>query len=620
MATYKQVAYGSQGSDVKSLQEMLNTNGYKLDVDGIFGVKTQAAVKDYQKKNNLAVDGIVGTNTWGALTKVSPNAATTTNATTTAKKTPSTTDPNIAAIKSNVATIRDNVSQNNATQNNATQNSNFTYQQYQESDAVKQAQALLQQQLDSKPGAYQSQWQTQLDEAMNKILNREKFSYDLNGDALYQQYKDQYMLQGQQAMMDTMGQAAMMTGGYGNSYAQSVGQQAYQGQLQNLNNIVPELYQMALDKYQMEGQDLYNQYGLIADKDNQDYGRYRDQVSDWNAETNRLQNQYNTERDFDYGKYADDRNFNYGQFVDDRNFQYQQDRDAVADSQWDKSFQYQQDRDAIADSQWEQSFQYQQDRDKVSDSQWEQSFQYQQDRDKVSDSQWQQQFDEALRQYNESFQYQKDRDAVADSQWNQSFQYQQDRDKVADSQWDQSFQYQQDRDKVSDSQWDQSFEYQQGRDEVADSQWQKEFEEAQRQFNVKNNISTSTGSSSSSSSSGGGGGYNTHGYTAEQIKQLQQAAGIKVDGIWGPQTEAAYNSGYRPTQEQPKTPATDTSVYTGLLNSVSTAKGAYSKQSATERQAAYKEAVENINDAYNRGAITAAQKAELLKIATPSAR
>ena len=619
MATYKQVAYGSQGSDVKSLQEKLNSNGYKLDVDGIFGVKTQAAVKDYQKKNNLAVDGIVGTNTWGALTKVSPNAATTTNATT-GKQTPSTTDPNIAAIKSNVATIRDNVSQNNATQNNATQNSNFTYQQYQESDAVKQAQAMLQQQLDSKPGAYQSQWQTQLDEAMNKILNREKFSYDLNGDALYQQYKDQYMLQGQQAMMDTMGQASMMTGGYGNSYAQSVGQQAYQGQLQNLNNIVPELYQMALDKYQMEGQDLYNQYGLIADKDSQDYGRYRDQVSDWNAETNRLQNQYNTERDFDYGKYADDRNFNYGQFVDDRNFQYQQDRDAVADSQWDKSFQYQQDRDAIADSQWEQSFQYQQDRDKVSDSQWEQSFQYQQDRDKVSDSQWQQQFDEALRQYNESFQYQKDRDAVADSQWNQSFQYQQDRDKVADSQWDQSFQYQQDRDKVSDSQWDQSFEYQQGRDEVADSQWEKEFAEAQRQFNVKNNVSTSTGSSSSSSSSGGGGGgYNTHGYTTEQIKQLQQAAGIKVDGIWGPQTEAAYNSGYRPTQT-PTAPTTNDAYYEDLLGAVSTAKGAYNKQSTTKRQEVYQELVAGINDAYKNGQITAAQKADLLKIATPSSR
>ena len=38
-----------------------------------------------------------------------------------------------------------------------------------------------------KPGAYVSKWQQMLDAAMEKILNREKFSYDLNGDALYRQ-------------------------------------------------------------------------------------------------------------------------------------------------------------------------------------------------------------------------------------------------------------------------------------------------------------------------------------------------------------------------------------------------------------------------------------------------
>ena len=87
-------------------------------------------------------------------------------------------------------------------------------------------------------GQYQSPWQTQLNDTISKILNREKFSYDLNGDALYQQYKDQYVNQGQQAMMDTMGQAQAMTGGYGNSYAQTVGQQTYQGYLQQLNDIL----------------------------------------------------------------------------------------------------------------------------------------------------------------------------------------------------------------------------------------------------------------------------------------------------------------------------------------------------------------------------------------------
>lgn len=123
---------------------------------------------------------------------------------------------------------------------------------------------------------YKSQWQTQLDDTMNKIMNREKFSYDLNGDALWKTYKDQYQTGGKMAMMDTMGQAAALTGGYGNSYAQGVGQQAYQGYMQGLNDKIPELYQMALDSYNREGDALLQQYGLMADRESTDYGRYID--------------------------------------------------------------------------------------------------------------------------------------------------------------------------------------------------------------------------------------------------------------------------------------------------------------------------------------------------------
>ena len=198
---------------------------------------------------------------------------------------------------------------------------------YQPSDTVAQAEKLLQQQMANKPGEYSSPWQAQLNDAIQKILNREKFSYDLNGDALYQQYKDQYTTQGKMAMMDTMGQAAALTGGYGNSYAQSVGQQTYQGYLQQLNDRVPELYQLALNQYQAEGDAMYNQASLMAQMDEQDYGRYRDQVSDYNAELDRLYNQYNTERDYDYSLYADDRNFNY-----------QLERDKTADEQWQTEF------------------------------------------------------------------------------------------------------------------------------------------------------------------------------------------------------------------------------------------------------------------------------------------
>ena len=67
----------------------------------------------------------------------------------------------------------------------------------------------------------------QLRAVRDKVLNRSPFTYDMNEDMLYQQYKDSYTRQGKLAMQDTMGQAAALTGGYGNSYATTAGQQTY---------------------------------------------------------------------------------------------------------------------------------------------------------------------------------------------------------------------------------------------------------------------------------------------------------------------------------------------------------------------------------------------------------
>lgn len=59
---------GSQGDAVETLQAMLNAKyGYNLEIDGNFGSKTEAAVKDFQKKHGLTADGIVGAKTWKAL-------------------------------------------------------------------------------------------------------------------------------------------------------------------------------------------------------------------------------------------------------------------------------------------------------------------------------------------------------------------------------------------------------------------------------------------------------------------------------------------------------------------------------------------------------------------------
>lgn len=361
----------------------------------------------------------------------------------------------------------------------------FTYDGYAESDAVKQAQQNLNAHLSSKPGEYQSKWQTQLDSLMDQIMNREKFTYDLNGDALYQQYKDKYIQQAKLAMADTMGQASAMTGGYGSSYAQSVGQQAYQGQLNNLNDIVPELYQMALDKYSREGQELYNQYGMVVDRENTDYGRYRDTVSDYLTERDYLTGRYDNERNYDYSKYVDDRNFAYGQYSDDRNLDYEK---YINDLNF-RYNQYSDDRN-LAYSQYEsdRAFGYDQ---YINDRNYEYG-------------KW---ADERDFDYN---QYVADRNLAYDEYST-----------------------------------DKNLSYEEYRAGIADEQWKKEYGLNERQVTLSEQQykdSKAAAADSKKSYSGTtetGKTYNNGGLTDGQVKELQAALGVDADGKYGEQSKEA---------------------------------------------------------------------------------
>lgn len=60
---------GSQGEAVKNIQGQLNIFGATLVEDGIFGPATEAAVKEFQNKNGLTVDGIVGPQTMSVLSR-----------------------------------------------------------------------------------------------------------------------------------------------------------------------------------------------------------------------------------------------------------------------------------------------------------------------------------------------------------------------------------------------------------------------------------------------------------------------------------------------------------------------------------------------------------------------
>ena len=169
--------------------------------------------------------------------------------------------------------------------------------------------------------------QGKYDNLIKEYENRGDFSYDFNADALYQQYKDKYIQQGKLAMADAIGQASAMTGGYGNSYAATVGNQAYQGYLNQLNDVIPELYQMAYDRYNQKGQDMLNAIALLGNERDFAYGQWGDKY-----------NQLVSDRGYYGSQYDDERSWEYGVHTDKQNYEYGLSRDKIADAQWKADF------------------------------------------------------------------------------------------------------------------------------------------------------------------------------------------------------------------------------------------------------------------------------------------
>ena len=189
------------------------------------------------------------------------------------------------------------------------------------SDVVAQAQEYLNQQL----GGYKSQYGSQITDLVAQLQNRPAFEYDVNTDPLYLQLRDIWKQDGLMAMEDTMGQAAQLTGGYGNSHAQMAGQQVYNGYLRQVNEMVPELREAARADYDADTDALLRNLGLLMDQDSTGYARWMDEL----------------ERQ----RYAEQ-------------LEYERGRDALSDQRYDREWEYQQGRDQLADQRYQDELAY----------------------------------------------------------------------------------------------------------------------------------------------------------------------------------------------------------------------------------------------------------------------
>ena len=157
----------------------------------------------------------------------------------------------------------------------------------------------------SKP-VYSNTYGEQVRSLQEQLTNRSPFTYSIDKDALFRQYRDRYQSLGRKALEDTMGRAQTMTGGYGNSYAQTAGQQSYQAYLGELSEVTPKLYAQALERYKQEGQDLQSRYDAAKAMEQEEYSRHQDALDAYRRDLSQLQTQADQAYDRGYQQYLEE--------------------------------------------------------------------------------------------------------------------------------------------------------------------------------------------------------------------------------------------------------------------------------------------------------------------------
>ena len=142
---------------------------------------------------------------------------------------------------------------------------------------------------------YENTFAQQQKDLLDRILNREDFSWSRETDPQWSSYKKSYLREGDRATANALAKASAASGGRPSSYAVNAATQAGDYYATKLNDVIPTLYQQAyeryLDEYNMKLKDL----NAVNQQEQLDYAKYLDRLG-----------QFNTDRGFAYQNYADD--------------------------------------------------------------------------------------------------------------------------------------------------------------------------------------------------------------------------------------------------------------------------------------------------------------------------
>lgn len=142
---------------------------------------------------------------------------------------------------------------------------------------------------------YENAFAQQQKDLLDRILNREDFSWSRETDPQWSSYKKSYLREGDRATANALAKASAASGGRPSSYAVNAATQAGDYYATKLNDVIPTLYQQAyeryLDEYNMKLKDL----NAVNQQEQLDYAKYLDRLG-----------QFNTDRGFAYQNYADD--------------------------------------------------------------------------------------------------------------------------------------------------------------------------------------------------------------------------------------------------------------------------------------------------------------------------